>query len=86
MSVLHDLLACVYMFALLGLIPAIIASKKGRSFGKWWVYGLFLIFIAIPHSLMVGKAKKCTFCAQLVKREATVCRYCSRELEKQVGK
>ena len=24
---------------LLGLIPALIAHSKGRSFGTWWLYG-----------------------------------------------
>jgi len=27
-----------------------------------------------------GEAKKCPFCAELVKPEATVCRFCGREL------
>ena len=86
MGSLHDLVASVYFFALLGLIPAAIAAKKGRSFGKWWIYGTLLILVVLPHSLMVGSVKQCPFCAQLVKREATVCRYCSREMQKQAGK
>ncbi len=30
----------------LGLIPALIAKKKGRSFSLWWMYGTFAVFYA----------------------------------------
>lgn len=35
----------------LGLIAAIIAMKKGRSFFTWWLYGMWLFLIALVHSL-----------------------------------
>lgn len=35
--------------ALLGLIPANIAKKKGHSFGLWWFYGWMLFIVAIIH-------------------------------------
>ena len=37
----------------LGLIPASIAQKKGRSFGLWWFYGWMLFIIALIHSLLM---------------------------------
>lgn len=41
--------------ALLGLIPASIAKKKGRSFGLWWFYGWMLFIVALIHSLLIRK-------------------------------
>ena len=35
--------------ALLGLIPANIAKKKGHSFGLWWFYGFMIFIVAIIH-------------------------------------
>ena len=78
---------------LIGLIPASIARGKGRSFVGWWLYGAALFIIALPHSLIIkadteaiekqqmGEGmKKCSFCAEMIKMDAKVCRYCSRDL------
>ena len=40
--------------ALLGLIPAFIASNKGRSFGAWYVYGFCLFIVAFFHALLIS--------------------------------
>src|SRR5580765_2363272 len=48
----------VLLFAtILGLIPAYIAHRKGRSFGLWWIYGAMLFIIALFHSLMLKPAR-----------------------------
>lgn len=79
---------------LIGLLPAAIARGKGRSFIGWWVYGAALFIIALPHALLMkpdraeiesraladGDLKKCEHCAELIKADAKVCRYCGRDV------
>lgn len=81
--------------ALLGLIPAMIASGKGRSFPLWWLYGAALFIVALPHALIAapnraevvrravasGTGRQCPHCLEVIPREARVCRVCSRDVE-----
>ncbi len=42
----------------IGLIPAIIASGKGKSFFLWWIYGMAIFIVALPHSLIIKPNQK----------------------------
>lgn len=71
--------------ALIGLIPAKIASNRGRNFLTWGLYGALLFIIALPHSLLLkeenapGK-KKCPYCKEVIDEESTVCPHCRSKL------
>jgi len=45
------LLLAILTLALLGIIPAVIASKKGRNFIDWWFFGAGLFPVALPMAI-----------------------------------
>ena len=47
--------ASIVMASVLGLIPAVIAYRKGRSFGLWWIYGSMLFIVALFCLVMVAQ-------------------------------
>ena len=70
------------------LIGGNVGSSKGRSYGEGFTLGLLLgiigliIVAVLPRNekgleelkLTDGSSKKCPYCAEIIKREATVCR------------
>jgi hypothetical protein len=77
-----------------GILGAVICEQKGRSaylglFLGWLLGPIGVIICAVlskedrvleERALRSGKMRKCPHCAELVKREAKVCRHCGREL------
>lgn len=84
----------LFLWLMLGIVVGIIAGSKGRSFLGWFVYGFLLFPVALVHvlvtprnqahddrrALLSGEVVKCPACAELVRREAVVCKHCGRDL------
>jgi hypothetical protein len=78
-------LSAALILLLLGIVPAVIAKRKGRNFMAWWLFGCLLLIVALPYSLLLeqretGSLKRCLFCREFVKRGALVCKHCGREV------
>ena len=78
---------------LIGLLPAFIASRRGRNFFLWWMFGAALFIVALPCALLLRSdrvtlddrayddgLRPCRHCREYIRPDATVCRYCGRDL------
>ena len=82
------------LWIICGVIGGMILSNKGRSgcggFALGFLLGPFGIVIALVmgtdhqelenRSLSGGEMRKCSSCAELVRAEATKCRFCGSDL------
>ncbi len=50
---LEKLVTLFLAVLVLGLVPAVLARQKGRSFLGWWLYGSALFVVALIHALVV---------------------------------
>ena len=85
----------VFFWVFFSFIAADIATRKGRSgIGFFFLsilltplIGIISAIIATPTQNQVeddkvksGSAKKCPFCAEIIKKDAVVCHFCKRDL------
>lgn len=72
----------VFIDVVLAVLPGYIASTHGRSFFRWWVYGVFLLPVAFVHSLLlsqIGGSKQCGYCRTMVPANSEFCPRCGYE-------
>lgn len=47
----------IFTAALLGVIPGMIAQRKGHSFFTWWFFGAMMFTFALPAALILKPNK-----------------------------
>lgn len=70
--------------AVIGLLPAYVAHRKGYSFWLWWLFGFALFLLALPWSVIMkpnpATRRRCPLCRTTIDARARVCPQCGRDV------
>jgi len=69
-----------------GLVAATVAYDRGRNIIGWFLAGLLigpfgLAVVVLPRRPKLGRYAECPACLEVVRDEATVCRFCGTAFE-----
>lgn len=72
----------IAIVGVMALVPAFIARRKGHSFVGYYVFGLLLWIVAVPHALTRKDLRaRCPECREVVQADATRCPHCGSVIE-----
>lgn len=67
--------------AVLGLIPAVIAAKKGQPFLVFWLFGALIFPVALVVTILMPNVRpRCPHCRENIQEGATLCPHCRTPL------
>jgi hypothetical protein len=75
-------MAIIILWLIFGAICYLLAERKGRNKITGFLAGILFGVFALIYYLVVGEPGKiCPFCKEKIKKDATVCPHCQRELD-----